>query len=347
MTPQARAEFALASGPAIAEVEPLMTRLKEQPIGQRLAQEARLREHTPDFAPSDDTRRRFDPLSWAELQRIDPSVVTIGSHTLTHPILPSISDEALEREIVDSRRILEQRLGRTVDLFCYPNGSLDRRVHAVVARTYRAAVTTEYGFVGPEPDPARPAPDPRHAQPAAAGLAHVPSARLMLPDAILVLDADGRVGLACVQSLGALGHRMHTGVRRLGSATERSRWCHRVHAQPPAEPVQAGVEWLTELDRRFGFTLVFATTEASLRWLRAMPEDHPVRIKAGAAVRRIARCRARQGADERHRARARPARPAGVGVAADHRDGAGRGYRRERRAEPGSPTSRAVPTRAC
>ena len=102
----------------------------------------------------------------------------------------------------------------------------------------------------------------------------------MMSEAILVLDADGRVGLACVQSLGALGHRMHTGVRRLGSATERSTWCHRVHAQPPAEPVQAGVEWLTELDRRFGFTLVFATTEASLRWLRAMPEDHPVRIKA-------------------------------------------------------------------
>jgi peptidoglycan/xylan/chitin deacetylase (PgdA/CDA1 family) len=152
MTPAARAEFALASGPSITEVEPLMTRLKKQPIAERLRHEAALRAVTPDFAPTESTRRRFDPLSWDELARIDPSVVTIGSHTLTHPILPSIDDAALEREIVDSRKVLEQRLGRPVDLFCYPNGSLDPRVHAVVARTYRAAVTTEYGFVGARPD---------------------------------------------------------------------------------------------------------------------------------------------------------------------------------------------------
>jgi protein-tyrosine-phosphatase/predicted ATP-grasp superfamily ATP-dependent carboligase len=99
-------------------------------------------------------------------------------------------------------------------------------------------------------------------------------------ETILVLDADGRVGLACLQSLGPRGHRVHVGVRRLASPTERSRWCHRVHAQPPAEPVDAGVAWLLELDARFGFRLVIATTEASLRWLRALPEDHPVRAKA-------------------------------------------------------------------
>ena len=147
MTPAARAQFALASGPSISEIEPLMSRLKKQPIAERLRQEAALRSVTPEFAPTESTRRRFDPLSWEELVRMDPSVVTIGSHTLTHPILPSIDDAALEREIVDSRRVLEQRLGRTVDLFCYPNGSLDPRVQAVVARAYRAAVTTEYGFV--------------------------------------------------------------------------------------------------------------------------------------------------------------------------------------------------------
>src|SRR5262249_2151976 len=121
-------------------------------IAERLRQEAALRSVTPDFAPTEFTRRRFDPLSWDELARIDPSVVTIGSHTLTHPILPSIDDAALEREIVETRRILEQRLGRISDLLCSPHGSLDPRVHAVVARTYRAAVPTEYGFVGARPD---------------------------------------------------------------------------------------------------------------------------------------------------------------------------------------------------
>ena len=81
-----------------------------------------------------------------------PSLITIGSHSLSHPILPSIDDAALEREVTASRRVLEQRLGRNVDLFCYPNGAQDDRVYASVARCYRAAVTTHYGFVHPSDD---------------------------------------------------------------------------------------------------------------------------------------------------------------------------------------------------
>ena len=99
-------------------------------------------------------------------------------------------------------------------------------------------------------------------------------------ETLLLLDADGRVGIACLQSLGRQGHRVHLGVRRLGSAIECSRWAGRVHVQPAGEPVGAGAAWLTELDARFAFTLIVPTTETSLRWLRALPEDHPVRRKA-------------------------------------------------------------------
>lgn len=102
----------------------------------------------------------------------------------------------------------------------------------------------------------------------------------MAADRILVLDADGRAGVACVQSLGAAGHDVHVGVRKLGSLTEQSRWCAQVHAQPAAEPVEAGAAWLVDLDARLGFALVVPTTEASLRWLRSLPETHAVRRKA-------------------------------------------------------------------
>ena len=102
----------------------------------------------------------------------------------------------------------------------------------------------------------------------------------MTVDKILVLDADGRAGVACLQSLGAAGHEVHVGVRKLGSLTERSRWCLQLHVQPAAEPVATGAAWLVELDQRHDFALVVPTTEASLRWLRALPESHPVRRKA-------------------------------------------------------------------
>jgi peptidoglycan/xylan/chitin deacetylase (PgdA/CDA1 family) len=110
---------------------------------------------TPDHEISEEARQRFDPMRWSDLERLDPSLITIGSHTMTHPILPTLDDAALTREVVESRKLLEERLGRTVDLFCYPNGASDRRVCNEVARVYRAAVTTEYGFAQPRADPHR------------------------------------------------------------------------------------------------------------------------------------------------------------------------------------------------
>jgi peptidoglycan/xylan/chitin deacetylase (PgdA/CDA1 family) len=66
---------------------------------------------------------------------------------LTHPILTTLSDQDIELELLDSRHCLEDRLQRTVDFFCYPNGSYDKHVYQVVKKTYRAAVTTESGMV--------------------------------------------------------------------------------------------------------------------------------------------------------------------------------------------------------
>lgn len=99
-------------------------------------------------------------------------------------------------------------------------------------------------------------------------------------DAVLILDADGRAGLACVQSLGPAGVTVHAAIRFAGSLTEASRWCDRVHLQPQAEPLSSGVRWLKRLDERFHFKLILPTTEASLRWLRLLPEDDPTRAKA-------------------------------------------------------------------
>lgn len=150
---QARRDFGVGSvGTDNADVEALVERMKALPIADRQRAESELRGRTPAFEASALQRRRFDPLTWDELGRLDPELITIGSHTLSHPILPTIDDAMLEREVRDSRRMLEQRLGRTVDLFCYPNGAQDDRVHAAVARHYRAAVTTRYGLVADSTD---------------------------------------------------------------------------------------------------------------------------------------------------------------------------------------------------
>jgi peptidoglycan/xylan/chitin deacetylase (PgdA/CDA1 family) len=155
LSPSERTAFARSCGFAADDVESIVDCMKRLPLARRVEREKQLRELTPDLEISEEARQRFDPMRWSDLERLDPSLITIGSHTMTHPILPTLDDAALTREVVESRRMLEQRLGRTVDLFCYPNGANDRRVCDEVARAYRAAVTTEYGFAPPRADPHR------------------------------------------------------------------------------------------------------------------------------------------------------------------------------------------------
>lgn len=97
---------------------------------------------------------------------------------------------------------------------------------------------------------------------------------------VLVLDADSRAGLACVQSLGAAGASVHAGLRKKGSLTERSRWCRATHLQPSYEPAEAALAWLSALDAEHAYALVIPATEGSLRWLRQLPESHSLRRKA-------------------------------------------------------------------
>lgn len=108
---------------------------------------ALVRNRTQAFTPSPIQHNCFDLMSWEELVDLDPSLVTIGSHTLTHPILTGLSADQLQQEVRSSRQWLEERLRRRVAHFCYPNGANSPAVHAAVAGAYDSAVTTDYGYV--------------------------------------------------------------------------------------------------------------------------------------------------------------------------------------------------------
>jgi peptidoglycan/xylan/chitin deacetylase (PgdA/CDA1 family) len=57
----------------------------------------------------------------AELCALDG--VEIGAHTITHPVLASLPAERQRKEIVGSRRLLEEASGRPVESFAYPHGT--------------------------------------------------------------------------------------------------------------------------------------------------------------------------------------------------------------------------------
>lgn len=60
------------------------------------------------------------------LRGLGPSLVTIGSHTASHPRLTELNEEKARRELSESRSVLEAVLGREVRLFSFPHGEHNR-----------------------------------------------------------------------------------------------------------------------------------------------------------------------------------------------------------------------------
>ncbi len=83
--------------------------------------------------------------------------IDIGGHTVTHPILTSLSAELARHEISANRDALQAITGHRPTLFAYPNGKPDRdydRCHArlVAEAGYTAAVSTAVGVSAPGRD---------------------------------------------------------------------------------------------------------------------------------------------------------------------------------------------------
>lgn len=86
-------------------------------------------------------------LNWDEVAQLAAMPgITIGSHTVSHPYLPTLDEAQARHEIVESRRQIEARLGKPADYFCYPSGDLSARERQLVQQAgYAAAVSVAPG----------------------------------------------------------------------------------------------------------------------------------------------------------------------------------------------------------
>jgi peptidoglycan/xylan/chitin deacetylase (PgdA/CDA1 family) len=110
--------------------------LKDLPDATRRAFIAQLADLTSDLGPPGESR----VVSREELETWVAAGMAVGSHTMTHPILPTLGDAELEKELVESKLALESMTGGPVTAFAYPNGGFDARVRdAVGAAGYTSA----------------------------------------------------------------------------------------------------------------------------------------------------------------------------------------------------------------
>lgn len=95
-------------------------------------------------------------LAWDDVRRMSKDGITFGAHTITHPVLAGLPKQQLEREILGSKKTVEDRLQLPVRHFAYPFGK--HFDYGPVAKQvvqdagFASAVTTVYGVNGPAED---------------------------------------------------------------------------------------------------------------------------------------------------------------------------------------------------
>lgn len=85
-------------------------------------------------------------LSWRQIREMySYGGIEFGAHSRTHPDLTKISSAEAEREIVESKKIIEDAIGGEVKTFAYPFGKFDAAIREKVRKNFRAACSVKLG----------------------------------------------------------------------------------------------------------------------------------------------------------------------------------------------------------
>ena len=84
-------------------------------------------------------------LSSASLKQMsDSGIISVQSHTMTHPSLPTTKD--FKKELKDIKTKIEKITSKPVTTIAYPSGVYNSKVIAETKKYYKYAVTTKPGF---------------------------------------------------------------------------------------------------------------------------------------------------------------------------------------------------------
>jgi peptidoglycan/xylan/chitin deacetylase (PgdA/CDA1 family) len=79
-------------------------------------------------------------LAWSEVRELAGAGIALGAHSLAHCDLTRVPPERVEREMVRSKAVIEDRAGVAVRGFAYPFGRFDARSRALARAHFAFAV---------------------------------------------------------------------------------------------------------------------------------------------------------------------------------------------------------------
>lgn len=93
---------------------------------------------------------RYAPMSWDDLRRCETMTMRFGPHSVTHPILSRMSDDASRHEVTESWNRLKAEAKNPLPIFCYPNGRpgdfTEREMCVLAELGALGAVTVAIGY---------------------------------------------------------------------------------------------------------------------------------------------------------------------------------------------------------
>jgi peptidoglycan/xylan/chitin deacetylase (PgdA/CDA1 family) len=95
-----------------------------------------------------ETERHFCLLTRKELWELASAGMTIGAHTMSHPILSQLPDELAWGEITESRNHLESALGQSIWAFAYPFGDEASVTPRILSMTREAGFEASFMNIG-------------------------------------------------------------------------------------------------------------------------------------------------------------------------------------------------------
>jgi peptidoglycan/xylan/chitin deacetylase (PgdA/CDA1 family) len=98
---------------------------------------------------SREVRSSYRPMSGDEISVLGKmDLIEVGSHSLTHSNLAALDINQQKHEIVQSKAVFENLLGRTISSFSYPFGSFSSETVDIVREAgFRSAVSVQQGIV--------------------------------------------------------------------------------------------------------------------------------------------------------------------------------------------------------
>jgi hypothetical protein len=96
-------------------------------------------------------------LTWKQVKEMSDGGITFGAHTLNHSMLTRMSLEDARKEIADSKRVLEEKIQKSVNFFSYPYGTkydFNEDIRNIIRDSgYACALTFIRGYNDQNTDP--------------------------------------------------------------------------------------------------------------------------------------------------------------------------------------------------